>query len=103
MKTSAINTQELEGQFDLCRNELIRVMNNFSTAIKSFENENNVTISDSCFPGNDSNNPFNPNCSMGTDFSNFGSYCTMFFNKYKEAVKAEMGEIAEETDNEVQQ
>jgi hypothetical protein len=40
---------------------------------------------------------------MGTDFSNFGGYCTMFFNKYKEAVKAEMGEIADETDNEVQE
>jgi hypothetical protein len=50
MKTSAINTQQLEGQFDLCRNELIRVMNNFTTAVKNFENENNVTISDSCFP-----------------------------------------------------
>lgn len=91
-KTSSIDCQSLMAQFDLCKNELNRIMGNFTSALNNFENENNVTINNDCVPPNDSNNPFNMNCNFGKNFSNFANYCNIFFNKYKDNVKQQMDE-----------
>lgn len=88
-----IDTNDLCSKFDLCRNEIIRIMNNFTKELNNFENQNNVIINNECIPTNGSYNPFNMNCNFGKNFSDFGSIATIFFNTYRDNVKQQMGEI----------
>jgi len=100
-RQSAIDCNEFCNQIDLAKNELIRIMRDFSTNWSNFENNNNVDITDDCVPINTSNNPFNMNCDFGANFKNIGNYFTMFFNEFKENVKQKMGEIVDETENQI--
>ena len=93
LKNAAIDCNDFCNKIEETKQNLIRIMNNFSDSWTNFENQNNIQINKDCIPTNTSNNPFNMNCNFGDNFKDIGNYFNLFFNELKENIKQQVGEI----------